>query len=82
MARKRRIKKIEKKLSGLAKSMSRLEDEMRKVARATDTRTRKAPVAKRTTARKSTAKGAATARKSTGKRARSAGGRALSGLPS
>jgi hypothetical protein len=78
MGRKRRIKKMEKKLSGLAKSVSRLEDEIRKVARRTETR--KAPSARRDTARKSTAIGAT--RKSTGTRARSAGGRALSGLPS
>jgi hypothetical protein len=80
MARKRRIKKMEKKLSGLAKSLSRLEDEIQKVARRTDTR--KAPSARGHTAPKATAKRRTMARKPTGKRARSTGGRALSGLPS
>jgi hypothetical protein len=76
MARKRRLKKLEKKVSGLAKSLSRLERETRRAAprvvggpakRADSvkrTDTRKIPPEKRTTGRHAT-----TTRKSTGKRA-------------
>jgi hypothetical protein len=76
MARKRRLKKLEKKVSGLVKSVSRLERESRgAVARVVGgpakrtgsvkrTDTRKPPLAKRTTGRHAT-----TTRKSTGKRA-------------
>jgi hypothetical protein len=87
MARKRRLKKLEKKVSGLAKSVSRLERETRpaaprvvggpakRAASVKRTDTRKAPLAKRTTGRHST-----TTRKSTAKRAptarKSAGTRA------
>jgi hypothetical protein len=76
MARKRRLKKLEKKVSGLAKSVSRLERETRRAAprvvggpakRAGPvkrTETRKSPLAKQTTGRHAT-----TTRKSTRKRA-------------
>jgi hypothetical protein len=75
MARKRRLKKLEKKVSGLVKSVSPLERESRRAVprvvggrakragsvKRTDTR--KPPLAKRTTGRHAT-----TTRKSTGKR--------------
>lgn len=76
MARKRRLKKLEKKVSGLVKSVSRLERETRRVvpravggpAKPTGsvkrTDTRKPSLAKRTTGRHAT-----TTRKSTGNRA-------------
>jgi hypothetical protein len=77
MARKRRLKKLEKKVSGLVKSVSRLERESRSAVprvvgsptkraggsvKGSDTR--KPPSAKRTTGRHATI-----TRKSTGKRA-------------
>jgi hypothetical protein len=76
MARKRRLKKLEKKVSGLMKIVSRLERETRRVVprvvggsanrtgsvKRTDTR--KPPLAKRTTGRHAT-----TTRKSSGNRA-------------
>jgi hypothetical protein len=76
MARKRRLKKLEKKVSGLVKSASRLERESRRAVprvvgrpakRAGSVKrsdTRKPPLTKRTTGRHAT-----TIRKSTGKRA-------------
>jgi hypothetical protein len=97
MARKRRLKKLEKRVSGLVKSVSRLERETRRVVprvvggpakRAGSVKrsdTRKPPLAKRTTGtttRKSTGKRAPTARKSTGTRAKLSGGGALRRLPS
>jgi hypothetical protein len=86
MARKRRLKKLEKKVSGLVKSVSRLERETRRVvprvvggpAKRTGsekrTDTRKPPLAKRTTGRHAT-----TTRKSTGNRAPTA--RKATGTP-
>lgn len=90
MARKRRIKKLEKKLAGLAKSVSRLEGEIHKTGRrvvgspakragsAERIDTREASSAKRTTGHRAT-----TARKSNAKRAtaaaRSTGMRARTG---
>jgi hypothetical protein len=76
MARKRRLKKLEKRVSGLVKSVSRLERETRRAVprvvggpakRAGSVKrsdTRKPPLTKRTTGRHAT-----TTRTSTGKRA-------------
>jgi hypothetical protein len=77
MARKRRLKQLEKKVSGLAKSVSRLERQSRRPPLAKRTTGRHA-----TTTRKSTGKRAPTARKSTGTRAKLSGEGVLRGLPS
>jgi hypothetical protein len=96
MARKRRLKKLEKRVSGLAKSVSRLERESRgAVPRAVGgpakragsvkrTDTRKPPLAQRSTGRHATTtrKRSPTPRKSTGTRAKLSGGGALRRLPS
>jgi hypothetical protein len=97
MARKRRLKQLEKKVTGLVKSVSRLERESRgavprvvggpakRAGSVKRTDTRKPPLAKRTTGtttRKSTGKRAPTARKSAGTRARRSGGGPPRRLPS
>jgi hypothetical protein len=87
MARKRRLKKLEKKVSGLVKSVSRLERESRRaVPRVVGGPAKRAGSVKRTDTRKTllakqtTGRHATTTRRSTGNRAptarKSAGTRA------